>query len=125
MHAATSFVLGTALISSVFLGGNAAQEKLLEPPRQYEGLVRFVDVKAGRIMSLTVTVKEQVPTKMEDFFREVERDYQFRLNESTMIFGIDGKPDQDPVQSLKQRTRVRVEAKDKLAVEIRVLPPKD
>ena len=67
---------------------------------------------------------EKQPTNQEDVFREVDKDYRFRVTTTTKIIGLDGKPDKKGLKGLETGALVQVEYKKDLALEVKKLPPK-
>src|ERR1700687_5867893 len=98
-------VLGSALICGSVL---FAEEKK-DPPRELRGPVTKVESNDPEATYVTITVKEKQPTDKEDMFREVDKDYRFRIAPSTKIIGLDGKPEKEGLKSLQKGSLVRVE----------------
>lgn len=115
-------VLVGVLLPGALLRGEGGKDK--DPPKHVEGTVKSVDTKDAQAPSLTVTVKEKQPTEKEDVFKEVDKDYRFRVNDSTRILGPDGKPDKQGLKGLDTGRRVRVEYRKDLALEVKPLPPR-
>jgi hypothetical protein len=112
------------LIGGALMLGKDVQGEQKDPPRQMEGTVKKVDDKGPEATYLIITVKEKEPTAEEDMFREVDRDYRFRVTPSTRVIGVDGKPDPQALKSLQTHPWVRLEYRKDLALEVKKLPPR-
>jgi hypothetical protein len=105
------------------LKGEDAKAKK-DPPKQMEGPIKKLDTKDPEAVYVTITVKRMQPTDKEDVLQEVDKDYRFRIGQSTKIIGLDGKPEKQRLKEFHTGDRVRVEYKDDTALEVRRLPPK-
>jgi hypothetical protein len=112
------------LLGGVFLRAEDLKAAPKDQPRQLEGTVKKVDQAGPEAPALTITVKELKPTDKEDMMQEVNTDYRFRVTASTLIFGLDGKPDRRGLNGLEPGARVRVEYKKDLALEVKGLQPR-
>src|SRR5581483_7464831 len=93
LHARIATALAIVCPAGTALWAQQDKSKQEDPPKHMEGVVKIADSKDPRVQFVTISVKEQVPTAQEDIFREVDKDYRFRVNDETKILGIDGKPD--------------------------------
>jgi hypothetical protein len=96
-----------------------------DPARHYEGVVSNIDKSDPASVVLTITIKEMRPTSREDEVTLVDKKYDFKVERSTKIIGLDGKPDSKGLASLPNGTKVRIETKpksEKSAVEVKILP---
>ena len=116
-----------ALVLIALVPNFAAQDKnqQKDPARHFEGVVSGVDKSDPASIILTITIKEMRPTSREDEVTLVDKKYDFKVDRSTKIIGLDGKPDKDGLKSLPNGTKVRIETKPKLekvAAEVKILP---
>ena len=96
-----------------------------DPAAHFEGVVSGVDKSDPASIVLTVTIKEMRPTSREDEVTLVDKKHDFKIDRTTKIIGLDGKPDKDGLKSLPNGTKVRIETKpkvEKVAVEVKILP---
>jgi hypothetical protein len=96
-----------------------------DPAHHFEGVVSAVDKSDPASIVLTITIKEMRPTSREDEVTLVDKKYDFKIERSTKIIGLDGKPDPKGLASLPNGTKVRIETKpksEKTAVEVKMLP---
>jgi hypothetical protein len=113
------FLFGTLGIS------NLTQNQKQDPPARFEGVVKSVDDANPNSIFLTIAVKEMRPTTREDEVVPVQKNYQFKVLPTAKIMGMDGKPVEGGIKSLKPGTKVRVETKgenEKSATLIEILP---
>src|SRR5262245_15594409 len=122
LRAHVAAVTGLVFLCGALLGGEKGKKE--DPPQHRVGQVKFVDAKDPAESFLTITVKEKVPTKEEDMFKVVDKDYRFRTTGSIKVIGLDGKPDRRGLKGLTRGTWVRVEYREKAALEVKMLPPK-
>lgn len=118
-------VLLFALFPTVASSAIQDKNQQKDPPFHFEGIVNSVDQSDPKAVSLAITVKEMRPTNKEDVLIPVDMNYQFKIDPSTKIIGLDGKPEKKGLLSLPRGTKVRIETKDRVdkkAVEIRILP---
>jgi hypothetical protein len=119
---ATAVVL--VLLAVAPLGAQAVPGERKDPPRQLEGTVKKVDGTAPGAGTLMITAREMKPTGKEDMMEEVARDYSFRVNDSTLIMAVNGKPDRKGLKGLEPGARVRVEYTNNRALQVTALPPR-
>ena len=96
-----------------------------DPAPHFEGVVSSIDKTDPALVVLTITIKEMRPTSREDEVTPVDKKYDFKIDRSTKIIGLDGKPDSKRLASLPNGTKVRIETKpksEKVAVEVKILP---
>ena len=124
LRAGIAVAVALVLLCGAPLRAQAVKGEQKDPPRQLEGLVKKVDGTAPGAGILTVTVREMKPTDKEDMMEEVDRDYRFGVNASTLIIGFNGKPDGKGLQGLEPGARVRVEYKKDRALAVTELAPR-
>jgi hypothetical protein len=121
--AALLFAVSLIPSTLAFAAQNKNQQK--DPPAHFEGVVSSVDKTDPMTPILTITIKEMRPTSREDEVTFVDKNYDFKIEKSTKILGLDGKPEKEGLKSLARGTKVRIETKqkvEKVAVEIKILP---